>query len=165
MTKQNLLALLARVVDSGILTAENGLPPRRGAYPDEIRTEETLLGISIPSDLRSILTSINGGRLGPIYLWSCGTTAKAGRELASSNALLRTQCAFSGIAFGQSDSGAFYIRKPDGRVVSVDLATRWQEEDVASSLEDFMTRVVFGRDAGSEWGEDWVQALHLHGLV
>jgi len=159
----NAVRVIENVLRSGLLTPELLIVPSRGATRSEIRVEESLLGKTLSSEHKELLCRWNGVGLEVVRFFGCGEgTNEVGRlsELqvdlgpAAPGALVVGADA-SGYVYAQDSGGAVHSMDTDGGTV----------KRLADDLDDFVGRVVFGRDAASFAGDEWLQELKAAGIV
>jgi hypothetical protein len=151
------------IVGTRLLVPELTIIPPRGATDDEIQEEEEKLGRSFCPDHAAVLRRWNGIALEVIRLFGCG---EAHREIGRMSELQITRDfgVDGAIAVGSDASGFVYLQSRDGRVFEFDT-DGGKLEKLADSLDDFIDRLVFGADAATFGGDDWLQELREVGLV
>ncbi|HVQ14300.1 MAG TPA: hypothetical protein VMS40_11950, partial [Vicinamibacterales bacterium] len=72
------------------------------------------------------------------------------------------------IVFADSPTGVVYAEGGDGRIHAIDTQSMASEEDslelVASDLDDFFDRYVFGADSDQFCAGDWKDHFHRIGV-
>lgn len=68
------------------------------------------------------------------------------------------------IVFGDDPSGFIFAEAKGGEVISYDVSSD-EMEIIATSLDDFFTRLVFGKDAAKFAGDKWLSELRRAGLA
>lgn len=157
------VAKIQSVLDSGLLTPELMFVPTTGATADDIRNEQQLLGRPLCSDQVEILHRWNGIGLDVVRLYGCGDEAKAVGRLSAMQVF--GNCGVEGlIVVGADPSGFVYFQAPDKRVFCFDT-DGGDFEQISESLDDFFERLVFGPDAATFAGEDWLAELREAGIT
>lgn len=151
------------VLDAGLLTSQLMIIPTRGATEDEIRQEESLLGRALCPEHVAILRRWNGIALEVVRLFGCGDSAG---EVGRLSALqIKGDFGVDGpIVVGADASGFTYIQSADRRVFSLDT-DGGEFKLLADNLDDFVERLVFGSDAASFAGQEWLSELRDAGIV
>jgi hypothetical protein len=153
---------IERVLDARVLAPELVIVPHRGATDEEITAEQLKLGRPLQPDHVAILRRWNGIALEMIRFFGCCSANKVGRLSDLQNKLVPAIDA--GVLVGSDASGFVYIQLDDGRVMCYD-ADGSVATEIATSLDDFIERVVFGRDAASFAGAEWLEELRRSGIV
>lgn len=151
------------VLDTGLLIPQLLLVPQWGATTEEIQIEEELVGRTLCRDHVAILRRWNGIALDVLRLFGCGESSTTiGRLSSSQNA---DNFGVDGSVVVGSDAAGFtYLQAPNQRVYSFD-SDGGAFELLATSLDDFIDRVVFGPDAALFAGQEWLAELRSAGIV
>lgn len=155
--------VIDRVLAADLLVREMVVLP--GGVADAAITRE---GARLPRTLsvehRSIFERWNGVNLDVLRIYGCeGTSEAAIGRLAHRQVGVVNQVR-GAIAFASDPAGFVYVEGDDGCVYSID-SDGGAVERLASSIGDFLERVVFGPDAGQFYGDDWLRELQDAGLV
>jgi hypothetical protein len=154
---------IAAVVKANLLSPGLTIVPDRGASEDEIREEEAKLGTTLRQDHLEILRRWNGIALEVIRLFGCGTAARTIGRLSDFQ-LKTVPKLVNGVVIGSDASGFVYVQKRDGQLISYDT-DGGEVEYLAESIDDFFERLVFGPEAASFAGAEWLQELRDSGIV
>ena len=151
------------VLGTGLLTPQLMIIPARGATDDELRQEEALLGRPLCLDHVAILRRWNGIAMEVVRLFGCGENAG---EVGRLSALqIKGDFGVKGaVVVGSDASGFAYLQAADGRVFSLDT-DGGEFKQLAGNLDEFFERLVFGPDAASFAGQDWLAELRDVGIV
>jgi hypothetical protein len=144
------------VLAAGVLMPELVCVAKRGATPEEIEEEERLLPRPLSRQHRAVLETWNGLDLEVIRLYGC----HGGECVDRLSDRQDPRPEGDGIlAIGSSPEGTVYAEALEGGIVlALDVRTG-RTLDIATSLDDFFGRCVFGPDAASFAGEDWASEL------
>mgnify|MGYP002630850404 CR=1 FL=1 len=134
--------------------------PLSGASRAVIQAEEAAIGHPLSAAYRSVLSRWNGLDLEVIRLFGCkdGVTERLQRMQTPVLAERHLIC------FGSDPAGFLYCEKRSGSVFSLDTKGG-QLRELAGGFDDFMERIVFGRDADQFSGREWLDELRRAGLV
>lgn len=158
----NGVAVIEKVLQSPLLSPGLTLVPPDGATDAELAEEEGLLPRPLSEQHRRLLHRWNGIDLEVIRFFGCGQAIEGIGRL--STAQLKPDSGDGLLVVGSDPSGFIYLETSMGRIYSFDTDGGDLDED-AAGLDDFIGRVVFGKDAASFGGEDWLEALRSAGLV
>lgn len=151
------------VLDARVLVPQLMVVPTTGAMESEIDNEQLLLGRSFCADHVEILRRWNGIGLEVVRLFGCGDSAgQSGR--ISALQFISGYGVEGAIAVGADPSGFIYIQLADQRLFSLD-SDGGEVTQVAKDLDDFFERLVFGTDASSFAGEEWLADLRSAGII
>lgn len=154
---------IKKILESNILLPELIIIPGYGATEGEIHEEEIRLGRELRSEHIAILRQWNGIALDVIRFFGCGaSTGKIGR-LCDFQIPINFDV-LGAIVVGSDASGFVYVQSGDGLIFSLDT-DGGKFKMLAKNLDDFIGRVVFGPDADSFAGEDWLNELREAGVV
>jgi hypothetical protein len=154
---------IQQVLDAGLLMPQLIVVPTTGATEDEVDAEGRLLGRPLRPDHARILRRWNGLDLEVVRLFGCGENAGEAERLSARQAPSAI-CVGGTIAIGADPSGFVYLQSNSGLVFSFD-SDGCELNQVATDLDDFFERLVFGPDAASFAGEDWLTELREAGIV
>ena len=151
------------ILGTELLLPQLMIVPTRGATEDEIRQEETLLGRPLCPDHIAILRCWNGIAMDVVRLFGCGDNA--GEVGRLSELQIKGEFKVKGVLVVGSDASGFaYLQAADRRVFSLD-PDGGDFKQIAGNLHDFCERLVFGPDAASFAGQDWLAELREAGIV
>lgn len=153
---------IERVLASGVLTASLVFVPARGATAEELRELSVKLPRALSERHEELLRRWNGLNLDVIRLYGASPTAGELRGLLESQRY--GNAAQGAIVFGDDPSGFVYIENKDGQIAALDSSLGTQRL-IASSLDDFFGRLVFGSDAQHFAGKAWLEELKSRGIV
>lgn len=157
------IPVIERVVASGILIPELVVIPSGGATIEELATDASTLGRELSESHTALLRRWNGLNLDVIRLYGCGSCP------ARTGQLVRMQLgpgtiANGSVAFGSDPAGFVYVETVKGQIQQLD-SDGGAISALAEGLDDFLCRVVFGKDAAAWGGDEWFQELRDAGLV
>jgi hypothetical protein len=153
--------VIERVLAVGVLSPDFTVVPEHGATASEIRLAEMALGRQLSPAHRSLLARWNGLDLEVLRLYGCGAVAPGIVELVGAQ---RDWPELSGrLEIGSDPAGFLYLEDSEGAISSFDCKGDGGGS-LAMNLDDFVERVVFGRDAESFCGSDWADELRRAGL-
>lgn len=159
----NAIATIRKVIDSGILESALVSIPSRGATEQEIADEQRLLRLDLCPDHLQILRQWNGVDLEVIRLFGCGEDASPPGRLSENQTPMAVE-GVTAIIVGSDPAGFFYSQLADGRIVSIDT-DGGENRFVAYGFDDFISRLVFGREADRFAGDEWLVELRRAGIV
>jgi hypothetical protein len=148
-------------LNSGVLTPELTIVPARGATHDDIESEEAILGRPLCADHVAILRTWNGLALDILRLFGCGPNAG---EVGRISDYQFPAASRFGIVIGSDASGFAYIQTHDSRVLSFD-SDGSEVKLLATGLDEFFERLVFGPDAERFGGSEWFGELRDAGMI
>ena len=150
-------ALRAKVIREGLTYV-----PKLGATDAELAALSETLQRPLSRAHASILTRWNGLNLNILRIYGASPTPRELRGLqeTQSSALGRIPGV---IVFGDDSAGFMYGEAENGEVLQYDTKSD-RVKTVASSLDDFFDRLVFGKDAAQFAGEKWQNDLRKVGL-
>lgn len=151
------------VLKTNLLMPELLHVPARGATDDELRREEDLLGRPFCADLVALLRTWNGLNLEVIRIFGCNATNERVARFSQYQNLVGER-GEDEIAIGSDHSGFIYLQARDGRILTLDTDGGGIEH-TAADLDDLIERVIFGPDAATFAGPDWLAELHTAGIV
>lgn len=155
--------VIDRVLAADLLIPEMIALPG-GVGDAAITREEAQLPRALSAEHRSVLKRWNGVNLDVLRIHGCeGTNEAAIGSLARRQLDLVDQVG-GAIAFASDPAGFVYVESDDGTVYSID-SDGGAVETLASSIGDFLERVVFGPDAAQFYGDDWLGELRDAGLA
>ena len=157
------VAKIQSVLDSGLLTPELTVVPKTGATADDIRTEQLLLERPLCSDHAELLRRWNGIVLDVVRLYGCGENASEVGRLSAAQ-IEAEFCAEGLLVVGSDPAGFAYLQAADQRMYCFDT-DGGEFEQIAGSLDDFFERLVFGPDAATFAGDDWLAELRAAGIT
>lgn len=137
--------------------------PDRGATEPELVELSKKLSRPLSSMHISLLRRWNGLNLDVIRLYGASPTASELRGIAEAQSGPIVMIPGM-VVFGDDPSGYVYAEALSGEVVSFDSSSG-ESKIVASSLDDFFGRLVFGSDAGEFAGDRWLQDIRSVGLA
>ena len=155
------IEILSKVIRSGILQEELTTIPERGATSEEIAGEELLLDRSLSEQHKDILRKWNGLDLDVLRLFGCGQS-----EIPR---ISHFQFDFPGrppgcVVIGSDPSGFLYFEDGRGNIWSCDT-DGGSTNLLAKDLNDFFSRLVFGRDASRFAGDEWAEDIRKAGII
>src|SRR3984893_2190154 len=141
--------------------------PARGARHEELAAEEKLLPRRLSGRHRDLLQRWNGINLDMIRVYGVGQTDPAIMRLSRSQ--LDISQDFPGwIVFASSPAGFVYAEDSDGVIHSYDTqamaSPAGAAKVVASDIDDFFSRFVFGSDSDKFCEGDWKPLLLKAGV-
>jgi len=68
------------------------------------------------------------------------------------------------IFFGDDPSGFVYAETLNGTIVSMDSSSG-EIKIISSNVDDFFSRLIFGKDASRFAGDDWADGLKAASLI
>lgn len=157
------IAVIERVLRSGVLLSEMLIVPCRGATSEELASEQELLGISLCSEHITLLRRWNGIGLDVLRLFGCGVhSSKVGR--LSDLQVPSIQGRRGGLVIGTDPAGFVYSQEASGSIWQLDTDSGARKQ-VAPSMDDWLGRVVFGEGASEFGGLEWVEELRKAHLL
>lgn len=154
---------IERVLEAKVLKKSLIYVPERGATEQELAELAKKLPRVLSESHLSLLKRWNGINLDVLRLY--GASPAIGELRALSEAQSGLLVSLPGaIVFGDDPSGFVYAETLTGEIVSFD-SSYGDLRAVASSLDDFIERLVFGKDADKFAGDDWRDDLRGAGLV
>lgn len=154
------VARIEQVLTTSLLESALVKVPQSGASEDEILLTERHLPRPLSAQHRALLARWNGLDLEVLRVLACGKPFGGVGTVAQSLRLAPTQT----IPFADDPAGFLYVEEASGAVVSVDLKGK-ARRPVASSIDDFFTRFVFGKDGSDFLGADWLEELEEAGIL
>lgn len=152
---------IERVLSSGILDPDLSTIASRGATEAEIRAAESFLGRTLSGGLRAVLGRWNGIDLDVLRLYGVGTTEPGIGSIETSQ--LAAGMGLGAVVIGSDPSGFVYLERAEGQILQLDTDGH-SVKPVASDLDDFIDRLVFGVDAASFGGDSWADELKAHDI-
>lgn len=154
---------LELVLSKELLIPELVYVPTRGATHLELAMINSQLPRKLSYTHSSILTRWNGLNLDVLRIYGATQTTK---EIKG---ILESQSGFLGkssdtILFGDDPSGFLFAEDGEGRILSFDSKSDVQKI-IASDMDDFFQRLIFGKDAALFGGDDWADEVLKAGLV
>jgi len=149
-------------LEADLLSGDLITVPSRGATEAEIAEAEKALGRKLSSSHRSLLQSWNGLDLDVIRFYGSGSVSSGIRNLT--NEQLTEGLSEGDIVIGSDPAGFIYVEEPGGRIRRFD-SDGGSQETIASDLDDFLERLVFGDDAAQFAGEAWRGELREAGIL
>jgi len=141
--------------------------PQRGATDLEIAQENKLLPRPLSNRHRDLLGKWNGVNLDMVRVYGLGRTDENILRLAE-NQLDLSQDFPGWIVFASNPSGFVYAEDVAGIIYSYDTqalaAAPEAAKVVASDLDDFFFRYVFGPDSDTFCAGDWKELLQKAGV-
>lgn len=157
------VATIQRVLNTSLLLPDLIIVPERGASDTELQSEaQRLLRFFSEKHVR-LLRKWNGIGLEVVRFFGCGQEANKIGRIAD----LQLDAEFGlpgAIIVGSDASGFVYLESENGTMLSYDTDGGTLTE-LANDLDDFVDRVVFGKDAASFAGDDWFAELEQNGLL
>jgi hypothetical protein len=141
--------------------------PKRGATDAELRAERPKLGRDLSAAHRQLLEKWNGLNLDMLRVLGVGAVEGSIRPLGRRQSLIQKEHA-DWIVFADNPAGFVYAEDSAGRIHSIDTQS-WKSaaesiKPIASDLDDFFERYVFGRDSDQFCADDWKEKLHAAGV-
>ena len=135
--------------------------PKSGASKGDIAALKDVLPRAISKQHEQLLLKWNGADLDVIRIYGC--------QNVEANLSFIAEKQFEnpingGIAFGDDPTGFIYLEADDGKVYSLDTVSG-NTQELASDLEDFFSRLLFGEDASLFGGDDWKAELQDAGVL
>jgi hypothetical protein len=158
----NAVETIERVIHSDLLSRNLTEFPVRGATEPEIAEEEERLGTRLCADHVTLLRRWNGITLDVIRFYGCGSSCTVGRM--ADLQMVPDELAGEATAVGSDPAGFVYLQSNDGRIFSLDT-DGGGVKFLAASIDDLVCRLVFGSDAESFAGIDWLNELRHAGIV
>ena len=114
---------------------------------------------------RAVLSVWNGIDLDVIRILGIPPTENGIATITNCQGLIPVEPRYAGaIAFASDPSGYIYFELPDGSVHSWDH-DGGDTQQIASTIDDFISHVVFGVRGKEFAGEQWLHELQLCGLA
>lgn len=154
---------IRRVLSSGVLSKNLTCLPNSGATQEQIRSESAAIGRELSEQHRRLLASWNGAVLDLITFFGCSPTDPEIPEIRKWQSLL-PKGTTGDVVVGFSPAGFLFVERSDSSVYSVD-SEGGEVQTIASSLDDFVSRYLFGKDADLFAGDGWKQELLAAGVV
>jgi hypothetical protein len=148
------------VLQSDLLLKGLVVVPSAGASPASIQAEESAIEESLSSAFRHLLSRWNGLDLEVIRLFGCAGGVTEQLRRTQLPALIKQGY----ICIGSDPSGFRYCENREGHVFSFDT-DGGRIKKLANSFDDFIERLVFGRDGEKFSGQDWADELRRAGLI
>jgi hypothetical protein len=155
----NAVETIEKALKAGVLLQDMVRVPLRGASEVEIDAEEALVGQKFSLALRVLLRRWNGINLDVLRFYGCQGTITLQVHKAQLALLREKQL----LCIGSDPAGFVYCEDQSGRVFSFDRDGGAILQK-AVCLDDFVSRFVFGSDAGLFAGPDWARDLNNAGL-
>ncbi|MAR92155.1 MAG: hypothetical protein CML06_14920 [Pseudomonadales bacterium] len=157
------VTIIEKAIKSGVLIEGLAVIPDKGATNEEITQEESRLPRRLSDQHKALLRRWNGMNMDVMRLYGCANVHPELRQLSDAQTDMFTGvCNY--IVFGDDPSGFMYAEGDDGVIYSVQVSTG-NVKELASSLDDFFERLVFGKDAKDFGGTDWEEELRDVGLL
>lgn len=154
--------VITRALDSGVLAPDLSYVPAEGASAEMIAKEERALGRRLSPQHVAVLRRWNGLDLEVLRLYGCGDVPPRIRRLAENQ--WPDEWPVEGIIIGSDPAGFMYLEDSAGNILSLDH-DGGEVKTLASGVDDFFGRLVFGEDAHLFAGDDWKEELRSHGLL
>lgn len=159
------ITVIEKVLDklnAGPLLQSMVYVPGRGATHDELSAEDRLLPRKMSARHRDLLMRWNGINLDMVKIYGVGQTDARIKRL--SRCQLDISQDFPGwVVFASNPAGFVYAEGPDGVVHTYDTqafsSPSGAEKMVASDIDDFFSRFVFGSDSDEFCAGDWKRRL------
>jgi hypothetical protein len=137
--------------------------PETGASEQEIKAEEVFLSRPLSAPHAALLKKWNGLNLDMIRIYGVGAVRSRIRRLKDNQ--LDSVARMPGfIAFGSDPSGFVYAEGKNLEVYCFDTDGGDRPEPIASNIEDFFGRYVFGPDSDKFIDTDWKEGLRQAGI-
>jgi hypothetical protein len=139
--------------------------PLAGATPPLFARFDRELPRPLSDMHRAVLSVWNGIDLDVIRILGVPPTENGIATIRDCQGLIPVEPRYAGaIAFASDPSGYIYFELPDGSVHSWDH-DGGSTQQIASTIDDFISHVVFGARGEEFGGERWLQELQLCGLA
>ena len=152
------LNVIKKVLNSDLL--DEDLIDVPGPSTDlQIKEEESKLQKNISSEYKIFLQNYNGLNLDVIRFYGVGKTDNYIKSLSNS----RGDLGINGIAIGDDPAGFFYIQNLSGHIYSCDSKSG-DVKCLSNSFSNFVSDVIFGKDADKFAGSEWKSELYDAGI-
>ena len=148
------------VLASGVLNGNLVVLPPNGATSEELAAAEQELGRPLSDTHRAILRRWNGIDLDVIRLYGVGVVVPGIRPLVAAQLNWET---LPGLVIGSDPAGFVYLEGADGQALVYDTDGGGVKA-VASDLDELFSRYVFGCNAATFGGAEWLAELQRAGL-
>ena len=149
--------VIEQMLSIGVLNSALTSVPNMGASEIELVRVVKTIGRPLSEPHARILKRWNGINLDIIRIYGATSTDEETRSLA--DAQITGMALLPGtIAFGDDPSGFIYGEDVAGSIVSFDSSCG-ELEIIASDMDDFFCRLVFGKDAEMFAGKEWAKLL------
>lgn len=156
------IEIIERALESKVIKNSLTYVPDRGATSEELSILSKDLPRFLSESHLSILKKWNGINLDMVRLYGASPSQELrGLSETQYGPLLYFPDA---IIFGDDPSGFVYAERSDGKIFALDSSSGGIEI-VATSLDDFFTRLVFGEDADQFAGDEWLSEVKRAGLA
>jgi hypothetical protein len=157
--------LSPRVRASGLLIRDLIHVPSVGVTPEHLASVEPALPRPLSESHRAILSVWNGIDLDVIRILGIPPVERGILPITKWQGFVPDGPEFSNaIAFACDPAGFLYVELPDGSVHSSDHDGGGAKR-IASSIDEFIEDVIFGKRATEFAGDEWLQELRALGLV
>lgn len=156
------IEVIERVLSSDVLTPGLMIVPPTGANEAMISECEVSVGRVFSGAHRRLLNRWNGLDLEVIRVFGCAPDDGEIVDLAS--AQIRVDAVAGAVTFASDPAGFAYIEDTKGSIYSVD-SDGGAIQCLASDLDAFFGRVVFGPEAATFGGDHWQEELEAAGLL
>lgn len=156
--------IISRVISAGVLSESLTYVPKGGASNDDIKFVESKLRRKISEQHRILLERWNGINLDVVRVYGATATKGELKGILDVQEMLDHEAGERLTAFCESPAGMIYFEDADGSILMLDLDGDGVER-VASGINDFFDRFVFGRDAAQFAGSEWFNELKEGGVL
>lgn len=153
---------IKRVIESKVLKKSLTYLPGRGATVQELAELSDKLPRPLSTRHLALLKHWNGINLDVVRLYGASPTFGELRGLSETQSGPLTKVP-GAIVFGDDPSGFIYAEASNGEILSFD-SSFGEIKAIASNLDDFFTRLVFGKDAAEFAGDEWMNNLRMGGF-
>lgn len=154
---------IERVLDSDILKLSLTYVPGRGATAQELTELSRVLSRQLSTRHLTLLKRWNGINLDIVRLYGATPTSGELRALSETQTGPLAEVPGS-IVIGDDPSGFVYAEALTGEIISFD-SSFGDVKTIASDLDDFFSRLVFGIDAAQFAGDEWLRDLRKADLA
>jgi len=152
--------IIEQVLASDVLTKALVHTPTSGVDDDDLEQLSARLNRPLSSMHKNILGKWDGINLDVIRIYGVNSNVPGVKKIISSQSF---SPASDAIVFADDPSGFIYSEARDGVIFSIDSASG-EVIEKALDIDDFFTRVVFGRDADEFLGDQWLKELKATGI-
>ena len=160
-----LIKHIENVINSNVLPAGLLTVPDDGASINDICDTEKELGVEFSEELKKFLRRWNGIHLDVLNIYGCNQpdeTIKNYLDAKETNKEANIPYGYKII--GDDPSGFLYLESNDNKIFSYDIYSG-DINKLASNFEDFICRLVFGKDSDKFIDEEWKSELENAGLI
>ncbi|MFS2205189.1 MULTISPECIES: SMI1/KNR4 family protein [unclassified Variovorax] len=153
--------VIENVLASGVLTKALVHLPTVGADNDALKELSARLNRSLSMMHEQILKKWDGINLDVIRIYGVTSNVLGVKKIITSQSFSPAPDA---IVFADDPTGFLYAEAQNGEVLSIDSSSG-EVEEKARNIDDFFTRLVFGKDAAEFMGDQWLEDLRASGIA